>query len=134
LFGGTLPTNVIVNDTATFDGASWTQLSIASQPPVRDSHAMATLGGKVVLFAGYGSVGSTAPNYNDTWEFDGASWTQVSIANPPPAPPRGRFIAQRSTAVPRSRCRTARTDELRRRSHRANPAPGVAAQRSRCGP
>jgi hypothetical protein len=43
---------------------------------------MATLGNKVVLFGGT-SQGSGA--LNDTWTFDGTSWTQLPVSNRPPA-------------------------------------------------
>src|SRR5258708_38681331 len=36
--------------------------------------------GPVVLFGG----ASVDALLNDTWTFDGTSWTQVSISNPPP--------------------------------------------------
>ncbi len=49
----------------------------ASGPPARYFASMATLGGQVVLFGGYGG------NYlNDTWTFDGSSWTQVTGSGP----------------------------------------------------
>lgn len=54
----------------------WTQMTM----PARSGHAMATLGTKVVLFAG--AAASGAPN--DTWEGDGTNWTQRRPADNPP--------------------------------------------------
>lgn len=39
------------------------------------------LGNEVVLFGG----NETGTLLNDSWTFDGTSWTQVSVSNPPPA-------------------------------------------------
>jgi hypothetical protein len=76
LFGGfTLPTHADSNDTWTFDGTRWTQLSVSNAPPARSFAAMATLGNEVVLFGG-AAIGFL----NDTWMFDGTSWTQVSVS------------------------------------------------------
>jgi N-acetylneuraminic acid mutarotase len=78
---------VPLNDTWTFDGTSWTQLSVSNSPPARAGALMATLGNEIVLFGGFVAFGGyAAGNFlNDTWAFDGTSWTQVSISNPPPA-------------------------------------------------
>jgi N-acetylneuraminic acid mutarotase len=73
----------IQNDTWIFDGTSWTQVSVAAPPPARESHAMASLNGKVVMFGG--DVTGRGMAANDTWTFDGTSWTEVSVASPPPA-------------------------------------------------
>ncbi|MCL2450992.1 MAG: hypothetical protein FWD17_18770, partial [Polyangiaceae bacterium] len=69
-----------LNDTWTFDGTSWTQVSVSSSPPARMYVAMAPLGNQVVLFGGYDSTS----NLNDTWTFDGTAWMQVSALNVPP--------------------------------------------------
>jgi hypothetical protein len=79
LFGGYAGGSEL-NDTWTFDGTRWTQVTVSNPPPVRYSASMAALGNEVVLFGGFGSDG----DLNDTWTFDGTTWTQVSIASPPP--------------------------------------------------
>jgi N-acetylneuraminic acid mutarotase len=80
VFGGS-NSGTSLNDTWTFDGASWKKLSVASSPPARWDASMATLGDKIVLFGGIGGGGTL----NDTWTFDGTSWIEVSASNPPPA-------------------------------------------------
>jgi hypothetical protein len=74
------------DDTWTFDGASWTQVIVPSSPPARVGAMMAALGHEVVLFGGLSPGSSTGPVTNDTWTFDGATWTQLdaSASAPPP--------------------------------------------------
>ena len=43
---------------------------------------MATLGDKVILFGGEQDANHIL---NDTWAWDGAKWTEVQVASPPPA-------------------------------------------------
>jgi hypothetical protein len=66
-----------MGDTWEWDGTAWTQRMV-SGPPARYGAAMASLGGKVVLFGGLGAL-----LYDDTWEWDGQSWTQRDVAGPP---------------------------------------------------
>ena len=49
MFGG-YDAGTTFSDTWTFDGTAWTEQSIATPPRARYLHAMATLGGKVVMF------------------------------------------------------------------------------------
>jgi hypothetical protein len=65
---------------ATFDGAGWTEVTVANPPAARAEPAMATLGNKVVLFGGL-DIGDQYRN--DTWTFDGTGWTEVTVAKPP---------------------------------------------------
>jgi len=77
--------NTFFNDTWTWDGISWTQQSPANSPPVpRFSYGLAydTAQQKVVLFGGQGP--NNTPLYNDTWAWDGTTWTQQLPANNPP--------------------------------------------------
>lgn len=78
LFGGRTPNSL--NDTWTWDGTEWKQLSPAISPTARywttmvyDSHRHVG-----VLFGG--TNGSA-----DTWEFDGTNWNQISSGNTPAA-------------------------------------------------
>ncbi len=96
LFGGSSTsrypggdTNTPIGDSWTFDGTTWTELSVPG-PPARYGHSMATLGasptGRVVLFGGLvqmGSLGEVGED-NDTWVFDGSAWTEVAVAGPTP--------------------------------------------------
>lgn len=83
MFGGSGP----LGDTWEFDGTNWANVSPAVGPSARFGHVMAydVNRGVTVLFGGTSS--SFAPaDLTDTWEFDGASWTQVVTANAPSEP------------------------------------------------
>ncbi|MGA8276160.1 MAG: hypothetical protein WB852_07710 [Thermoplasmata archaeon] len=76
----------VENQTWTFSNGNWTQLFPAVSPPARVQPAMAydPVTGDVLLFGG----GTGAPSYlsfNDTWEFNGTSWSQVNTAVNPGA-------------------------------------------------
>jgi len=82
LFGGASAN--YFGDTWEWDGNSWSQRSNDGPAP-RYLHAMAydSARGRVVLFGGsYYDNGDH--NFGDTWEWDGASWTQVSTTGPTP--------------------------------------------------
>ena len=74
LFGGSTNSfSSLLGDTWIFDSISgWSQLSVTG-PIARYEHRMAadTVRGVVVLFGGYGG----SAYRNDTWEFNGSSWT-----------------------------------------------------------
>ena len=73
-------------DTWLWNGTTWTQQSPATSPPSRDESAMAYDGAQsqVVLFGGY--LSNNAPfRSNDTWVWDGTTWTQQSPATSPSA-------------------------------------------------
>jgi hypothetical protein len=63
----------------------WIQLSPTNSPPARSYLAMTydPVSEKVIMFGGYDA--NTNTYLNDTWEFDGATWTQVMTNSPPPA-------------------------------------------------
>jgi hypothetical protein len=89
LFGGQDPVGAYLNDTWTWNGTTWTQQSPATSPPVRATAPMAyDVGtGQLVLFGGYGTNANTGIStlYNDTWTWNGTTWTQQSPATSPPA-------------------------------------------------
>jgi hypothetical protein len=106
-FGHSMATlgNVIVlfgnvggpTDTWTFDGTAWTQAATVGPTgedgglsESRGFQTMATLDGKVILFGGEQDANHIL---NDTWAWDGASWTELTVSNPPPA----RFNAGMTT-------------------------------------
>src|SRR5438132_14194009 len=66
----------------------WVRLSPATSPPARSYLAMTydPASGKIVMFGGYDGTGYL----NDTWTFDGTTWSQVAA---PISPPR-RAAAQ----------------------------------------
>ena len=81
LFGGR--TGASLGDTWSWDGTTWTKLSPAASPSVRNSAAMAydPGTGNVVLFGGNSGVGNLT--YNDTWTWNGTTWTQLSPTTSP---------------------------------------------------
>ena len=84
LFGGTSSNPATPPaETWTWDGTNWTQLSPATQPSSRSFPAMVydPQRQRIVLFGGM-TVGSFN-RLNDTWEFDGTTWTQVVTATSP---------------------------------------------------
>ncbi|MFO1076961.1 MAG: hypothetical protein U1E73_04455 [Planctomycetota bacterium] len=83
LFGGYAQS--VVNDTWTFDGVSWHLQAAPVRPPARSQHGLAydPVRGKVVLFGG--TIFPPLQLRNDTWEWNGATWTQVVTPQSPPA-------------------------------------------------
>ncbi len=56
----------------------------ADSPAARDGASMATEpNGNVILFGGYAPNGSS--HFDDTWIWDGSTWTDVTPVNSPPA-------------------------------------------------
>ena len=78
LFGGTAPSaGSPAAGTWSFDGNAWTESSPAQSPPARADASMVydVDHHLIVLFGGQGlSQGQTGP-LNDTWSWDGSSWT-----------------------------------------------------------
>jgi hypothetical protein len=74
------------NDQWLWDGQSWHDITVPVMPSQRFAHSMAAdpVRKKVVLFGGWASL--SGPTFDDTWEWDGKAWTQLS----PPASPAGR--------------------------------------------
>jgi hypothetical protein len=70
LFGG-LHNGAYINDTWTWDGATWTQHAV-SGPPASEWVVGATLGRSVMMYNAEG----------ETWTWDGTSWTQLQAPGP----------------------------------------------------
>ncbi|HSA33615.1 MAG TPA: kelch repeat-containing protein, partial [bacterium] len=85
LFGGVA--GAYNNETWEWDGTNWTLMTPANKPTARTSHAMAydSVRGKVVLFGGEFGGENGPENYDETWEWDGANWTQLNPMNKPSA-------------------------------------------------
>jgi hypothetical protein len=78
LFGGYATTSTYtLADTWEWDGTDWNQLNPARSPPGRSSHAMAydAARARVVLFGGQNAWGPSHM-WEDTWEWDGTTWSE----------------------------------------------------------
>lgn len=89
LFGGqhndSFGDDVSLDETWTFDGASWTQLTPATSPPAREGHVMVYDPVRKVTVM-FGGVKDDVPDVETTWEWDGTTWTEVpQVAHPPVA-------------------------------------------------
>lgn len=85
LFGGAGDCGGYCGDTWEWNGSAWAQRSTGLQPttpPARQRHALAydSIRGVTVLFGGEGLSGLLS----DTWEWDGATWTQPIAQTPTP--------------------------------------------------
>ncbi|MBL8748175.1 MAG: hypothetical protein JNK78_03380 [Planctomycetes bacterium] len=79
LFGGSTGTGTFLNDTWEWDGVAWVQVSTVG-PSARSNHAMVydSVRQRTVLFGGVFVLPGLAFFLQDTWEWDGATWTQCS--------------------------------------------------------
>ncbi|MEP6508769.1 MAG: kelch repeat-containing protein [Gemmatimonadales bacterium] len=84
LFGG-LAAGSPASDTWVFDGNNWTQFADTG-PSTRSEHAVAydSARQRLVLFGGVRPSGSGQSYLGDTWEWDGAEWTQIEDTGPAP--------------------------------------------------
>ncbi len=84
LFGGKISGLGYANDTWSWDGSTWHDVTPGSgNPPAREDASMAfdPATGELILFGGYD--GSSA--LDDTWAWDGSTWTQRSPSTSPSA-------------------------------------------------
>lgn len=87
MFGGATYTPATVyDDTWAWTGREWKQLKPATSPPGRASAAMAfdPASQRVLLFGGGAAIPN--PYLNDTWAWDGTTWSELHPANAPPIP------------------------------------------------
>jgi len=90
LFGGRFSgtNSSVLGDTWEYANGAWKELSPVDSPGERWGGAMASLGGTVVLFGGYGYAtpsDSVIGYRNDTWVWDGSNWTKRSPTHIPPS-------------------------------------------------
>ena len=85
LFGGQGNGLNFLGDTWTWNGTTWTQQTPATSPSARGNAVMAydATSGQELLFGGQGN-GTGFPFLNDTWTWNGTTWTQLSPATSPP--------------------------------------------------
>jgi hypothetical protein len=83
--GGQAAGSTVYGDTWEWNGDDWTQrLDLPTSPPARWAHAMAYDEDRqqTILFGGL--TGTTAA-FDDTWQYDGRTWTQVTSSPRPSA-------------------------------------------------
>lgn len=75
-----------LDDTWEFDGFNWSQVQPSNRPLPRRGHGMVfdSARQRVVLFGGEADAGGSS-FFNDTWEFDGITWTLRTTPSAPPA-------------------------------------------------
>ena len=85
VFGGGQSAPGFRNDMWTFDGTDWTQVTPPTVPTARGGFQMIydLARDRVVVFGGRAGTGFNPPLSNETWEYDGTTWTQVITANAP---------------------------------------------------
>lgn len=92
-----------LNDTWVYSNGDWTSVDSSLRPPVRQYAAMAydRVRDRVVLYGGnkLNIDGTTFDPYDDTWEFDGQQWTQVSSDGPDVAKPELGYDATRNQVI-----------------------------------
>jgi len=81
------------DETWTWDGSDWTLQHPAVSPPARYNASLAydAARGVLVLFGGFGTGGVRGGYLDDTWTYDGRTWTPVcgTDATPVCGPPPG---------------------------------------------
>ncbi len=82
LFGGRVVSTLA--DTWRWSNHAWTMLPVATSPPARSAHAMTydPIRGRTVLHGGRES--GALLGLDDTWEWDGTTWTQITSLTTPP--------------------------------------------------
>lgn len=92
LFGG-VGLNGATNDTWVWGGLTWQHQTLAVSPERRSYHAMAYDPARlrVVLFGGFDQAGQLVNN--DTWEWDGTTWTRIPSTSTTPARRAGLAMA-----------------------------------------
>lgn len=84
LFGG-FRDGMPRNGTFEWDGTSWSSIATPVVPSARGYAAMAydTRRARMVMTGGDDRLAVVAPVMDDTWEYDGANWVQVSVTAMP---------------------------------------------------
>jgi hypothetical protein len=100
LFGGDR-TGRHFNDTWTWNGTTWTQQHPATSPPVLTSASMAydAATGTAVLFGGFGGSARPRRVRNQTWTWDGTTWTRQHPAASPSARDAASMVYDAATGT-----------------------------------
>jgi len=83
VFGGLLPKRAPaeIGDTWTFNGTRWSEMKPdGPAPEARHSHVMSydPQRRRIMLYGGFAFDGKTGTRYQDTWEWDGKSWSRLN--------------------------------------------------------
>jgi hypothetical protein len=103
-FGGSAGRGSALGETWELSGGGvWSKVPGAS-PPARQGHVMVfdSKRNRVVVFggAGAGAPGQPPPQFADTWEFDGTTWTEKRVSGPGPRGGAGAaFDSKRGVVV-----------------------------------
>jgi len=85
LFGGMMSHNAgYYNDTWFWDGTNWSEVLTPNSPPTRAYGGMGFDNStqSIIYFGGCSNCYGN-PTYDETWSFDGSSWTQLNPATHP---------------------------------------------------
>jgi hypothetical protein len=74
------------NTTFTFDGTTWTQVTVGARPSARAGQGMAAFGNDVVISGGF----NNGTYWDDAWLFNGTKWTRLG---PGPSARSGGWMA-----------------------------------------
>lgn len=87
-------------DTWTWDGQSWIELLPAVSPSPRTGASMAwdPARGRMVLFGGGASLGNGSPFSNETWEWNGTTWSFLATGITP-SPRRDQHLVSSPTGA-----------------------------------
>jgi hypothetical protein len=85
LFGGS--SGIALGDTWVWDGRDWAQQVPAQSPAPRFEASLAydAANGRLLLFGGEGGFASPYARRNDTWAWNGRTWTELVQSTVPPA-------------------------------------------------
>ena len=86
-FGGSIDDQLPLADTWEWNGATWAKQAPAQSPPARLAASMVydAARARLVLFGGCTGTTSACAPIDDTWEWDGSSWTPRAPALAPDA-------------------------------------------------
>ncbi len=90
LYGGFLSGTGNLDDLWEFSGGTWTDITPGTVPGKRQLHKMVWDGSRVLLFGGLvETAGPTFTIDDETWEYTGGAWNQLSPVDSPPNVPGG---------------------------------------------
>jgi hypothetical protein len=93
IFGGEDVTPTELAETWEFDGNGWAQITPATSPTARTrgTGVYNPTDRRIIIFGGTQATPST--NLDDTWEFDGATWNDLTITSLKPSARDGSSLA-----------------------------------------